>query len=280
MTRPLSLFLLCLAVLSFPGVAEAWEWPTDEPRVLSFFGTVEEELYPGIRLAGDSVVAVADGRVLAIQASAGDTVHIIVDHGAGLSVMYEDIARESLDLSVGNLVLSREQLGRSAAGQFGVRVYDTQLRRVLNPLIILPDLRDPFRPIIDGIRLSGVEWDGGVLEAGTYDLEILAYDRISITQVMQLYGLEIYLNGQELLNMRLDALVSDGSGYRPLSSPDLDLEELIREPGIFRVPALSLGPGEVLIDVVAYDRLGNRATARFGLSIIAPQDDSAPGAGS
>ena len=270
------LAVLALQALWVPGYLVAWEWPVPSVQPVQFFGGFHGELpFPGIRIAATEVSSIHDGRVVMARQLAADRSLLVIAHGTGFHVAYDDLLWSSLRVTEGQTVRAGDPLGRSSDGVVGIRVFDSVHERIINPLHVLPDYVDRFRPVIDGLWLRPPVGDvyevsqneALVLPAARYMLELSAYDRVDFTQRLQVYGIEVFVNGRQVLSARLDGVQTVSGGRVLMDNSDLALEELLTENGLLHAGELELLPGEATIDVVAYDFIGNQARARFVLVI-------------
>lgn len=229
-------FLLYMVLLSLLAFAqeESWQWPVEEPEAVENYAGNRRfpagepgtpPLIHGMRLESPqaAVRAVGAGRTVYLAEGGGGTINgfasplggiVALTHPGGLRSIYGHIDPVSpygdgSSLPLGRLDGSGAQLGRTLF----LSLYDERLRRSLNPRLLLPELSDRFRPVVQELRLYAVDdrrllWSStaaqGLVLEGTVRVAALVYDRQSLTDRIAPYRVTMFANGAQIGDFRWD----------------------------------------------------------------------------
>ena len=179
MMRILLLATVSLVHAWFSSV-HAWEWPVETPRIIEGFMSVDRGMHQrGIvvkDINDNRIYPLRDGRVLiSISPITYPTeIHrphalggfMIIEHEQGIRTLYAGVnpqpahgihARQGTPIAT---TLHTESAARENRGEFMVTIFDPIATAYLNPLFILPRLRDVAPPRLLDYTISTYTYGG------------------------------------------------------------------------------------------------------------------------
>ena len=234
MRRSLLFFCLFSAAVSLA----AYDFPARGGRIAAAFGSEEKgEFCTGIEIEAHNVFASESGEVLY---RSGD--YVAIAHENSILTIYSDLAvSESLSKDIH--IEKGELLGSAKGGRFRFAVYDLEMERYINPLLMTEDIKESELPKVSEIYYDA---DQGILSV-----------QLDARELLGLYKVQISAGGQVLSTLGFrtirregDLLLLDSEGFR--------CGTLYGRQGAFSFPGIHLDPGYNNIDVIVTDFYGKK----------------------
>ena len=266
-----------------PPLAFAFQWPSSpESLTHSFCVELEYGISKGLCFKEpESVRPFDSGKVVyrycpdPFSALPGDQPSLLVlEHENGFQSVYEGL--DSADVGnvppfVGNGQLISEH---PSAGSYGFYIRDARLKRLVNPLLLLPGLNDVQAPDLLTLRLYSS--DGGIYDikqnasipAGIYGVYVQVQDRINRKNplVLMPYNISLYNLGSLEAERKLDTLVqADGV----LSLQDgVSAEDLYNDESFLYLGEMLLNSGAASFELTVEDFFGNELSVDYGFKVL------------
>jgi len=291
--RTLFPVLFLIAVFSLP----AFQWPVDQVVLKQTFGEADEGAFnTGLTLGGgrQEVKPISDGEVLyyyrdeqgpgAIPSGLGN--FVVLEHERSLFSVYSHLEPDSPVLEgtrsltgvTGDSVIGYVGLSGDAPGrELNLEIVDLEFNQMVNPLKLLPPLKDTTRPVVEGVffRQRG-EWEplaeGMSLAAGEKELFISAYDQsesVPYLRPMAPFRISVFANGEEIFYQTFEAVESRDRELYLVSRQDLrSFRELYADDRHIRIGILKLNPGETILEIIVTDYRGNRSLRNLKFRVL------------
>lgn len=279
---------VCMSVFVFLtlGVSHlgAWEWPIADAGLIAYFGgNSGRHFIRGIDAVplgdSDTVRAAADGELVFAQderrftdLSQGLGSFVILEHEGELRSLYGHLEAGSLnpqreDYSRGDAIGAVGASGAALGPRVRFEIFDRELSRQVNPLLILPPRPDERNPTIAEFTVAPTGGNAAEVRAEVYDTVIVGQSvrRIGVQSV------RLFVNEEAVVEVRWDSIqVTDGverlSGQGNRSPDRLYLDSRVLDLG-----SVILAPGENVLRLEASDLSGNVSNVRREI-IVAPED--------
>lgn len=266
----------------------ALEWPVAVVKPLSFFGQRSAGVIErGIVLYNeDTVRAAGHGSVLitleqnsnmdGFPGTLGNAV--ILAHDDGLLTVYGNL--DSAD-RLGDAVQidSASILGNNGASGWGkpktctFQVIDQVKKTVLNPMLLLPGLKDTHGPIIKDVVVvssnNQISSLGSVklVKQGKYRLYADVSDIVDGNNAdLSPFRISVLVNGKEYSTIPFE-LMKEKDGRLYISSPEYTWNALYSDPTRTFLAEIPLTRGRADISVIARDTADNERSVLFGVQI-------------
>ena len=156
-----------------------------------------------------------------------------------------------------------------------LEVIDRELRRLVNPLMLLPPLEDTSLPVIRGIHLQRDDTltevaGSATIRPGRYQLVLDVYDPseyVSYFCQMSPFRIGVYSNGQEIMRLAYQGIEESNRGPRLVGSSDRSYSELYLGDWLIRVGELDLKAGETSLEIAVADLAGNEVGETLRLTV-------------
>lgn len=271
----------------------SFEWPIEEPQVVSTFGSPEGRSYKkGIELssAESEVAPIERGEVIFRGSEYAQGSHdiplplgnmVVLQHERGIRSVYGHLAA-AVDQAAPFYDAS-ESFGR--IGSSGIidreliflQIIDSEVNRFINPMLSLPSLADSAEPRLEAVTLQAgsttyqLDRDQEVTQ-GEYRMLIETFDvssALDSLQRMAPYSIKVYLNGEEQISLGFESLsVKDWTAV-PTSQREVSAPELYSGQWLYNLGRLMLQPGVALIEVFVSDFAGNEISRTYRLQVLA-----------
>ncbi len=275
--------LLILFLFMISPVISAFQWPSD-PEFLTYSFCVELEygISKGLRFEGaESVRPFDSGKVVyryspdPFSPLPGNQPSLLVlEHENGFQSVYKGL--ESAD--VGNVppfVSSGQMITEHPfTGTYGFYIRDARLKRLVNPLLLLPGLNDVQAPDLLTLRLYSPDGDvydikqNVSIPAGIYGVYVQVRDRINRKNPLELmpYTISLYNLGTLEAERKLDTLVQAGD---VLSLQDgVPAEDLYNDESFLYLGEMLLNSGTTSFELTMEDFFGNELSVDYGFQVL------------
>jgi hypothetical protein len=286
--------LLLLGLLS-AGPLAAFDWPVKKAVISATFGENRgDHFHVGIDLAGgeQEVLPIAPGEVvfsfeegedpLAMPVGLGN--FLVLQHQDGVRSIYGHLQKGSMDRSARKLDGSKPlgrvgETGYSVGKHLHLAIIDSEMRSLINPLLVLPPLKDRQAPVIREILLRpGGELlplkNGALVKPGIVELLASLYDlREDVPFVWRLapYRLSLYQDGREIASLLMDGLherpARNGVPELVLLQGNRSFREVYDAEWLYRLGEVRLLPGQTTLSLVAEDYAGNESSRELVLQV-------------
>lgn len=266
----------------------ALEWPVSEVNPVSFFGQRSDGIIErGIKFEkADSVRSAGYGKVLltleqnsnmsGFPGTLGNAV--IIAHDDGLITIYGNLANldqlsERVQIESQEILASPGNSGWGKPQNVFFQVVDSLKKTVLNPLLLLPSLKDTHGPSIREVIVLSSNNQISVLGSvkfvrqGKYRIYADITDTIDKSaSMLSPFRISVLVNGKEYLTIPFE-LMQENQGRLFLSSAEYYWETLYADPARMYLGDLSLTRGRSDISIIARDMAGNERSVLFGIQV-------------
>ncbi len=281
-------FLAPLALCLFAGAAFAFEWPVAEPKPVSLFGQrAAGVIERGMTVESADTVRAAGYGTLLVTLSANSNMGgfpgtlgnaVLIAHDEGLVSVYgnldsvyglaDRVRIESLS------ILSRiGESGWCGGKKLLFQIIDTEKKTLLNPLLLLPSLKDTKGTMIRNVTVvsaNGQVYPLGAIKAvkqGTYRLYADVTDTMDGSTVeLGPFRISVLVNGSEYAAIPFE-LLRESKGKLFLSSQVYTWDNLYTDPERTFLGELKLSRGKTDISIIARDIAGNERSVMFGMQV-------------
>lgn len=280
--------LALIAAFSFSAPVQALEWPVSPEIPLVFFGERDGNaisrglVFPEtdtIRSAGSGTVLItlSENRNLSgFPGTLGNA--LVLVHDEDIATVYGNLA--SLDRIEGKESLEAQAVfGPAGEGAWGnpgetrFAVLDFAKKTILNPLLLLPALKDTKAPRINdvlAVSTGSQTYTLGTskyLKQGEYRLYADISDQFDGSRAdLAPFRITVLVNGKEQIAMPFEILKEDG-GKLFLSKPEFTVENLYADPKRIYVGTVVFVRGQTELSIIARDIADNQKGAQFSLII-------------
>jgi hypothetical protein len=212
----------------------------------------------------------------------GTGAFVVLRHDQDILSLYTHLAEGSLgpvrsEYAPADTLGLTGDSGRAESPGLSFAVYDPEARAWVNPLTLLPPLRDVQPPLIRRIVLS----DGtqartlaasSTASAGRAQILVEAYDLredVRFRWPLAPYSVRLAVDGTEVARIAFDSLSLRGA-LLALTPSGITRRDLYPGDGLISLGAVELHPGESRILVAVRDFAGNETTREVALSVSAP----------
>lgn len=275
------ILFLVLAVISLC----AFEWPLNSGSIRYGFGSFRDGFLKGTEFgtANSMVRAVAEGELVFVATGrslpGGYPIHggsmLSLAHPAEMVSVYTGMVPDSISRYLVK-VKAGDVLGRTpdAGGRLGARLftYDGKERRFVNPLMVLPGVRDDMVPVI---RSTSLKNDGGVvridqtriIKQGIYDVILEVYDNSPTGEQSAPFEIAVTLDGSVRARVVYDASwAKDGMPFI-FGSAGLEEDAYLLGENRVRFGPYVFPRGRVVLSISVLDFTGNKREQTYSLSV-------------
>jgi hypothetical protein len=284
MREAVLLLLLGLAA----GRPAAFDWPVKKVAMSATFGENRgNHFHAGIDLAGggQDVMPIASGEVVFSFEEGEDPCSVpvglgsflVVQHQGGVRSLYAHLEKGSMDRKAATLDGSKPlgrvgETGYSVGKHLHLTIIDSEMRSLINPLLVLPPLGDRQSPVVHEVFLrSGSELaalkNGAQVKPGSVEVLADVYDlREDVKFAWRLapYRISLYQDGREIANLLMDGLheraAKTGGSELVLLQSNLGFRQVYDAEWLYRLGELRLIAGQTTLSVIAEDYAGNEST--------------------
>jgi hypothetical protein len=278
-----------LACALFAGsAATAFEWPVATVKPSSFFGQrAAGAIGRGITLDNaDTIRASGHGSLLVtiernrnmsgFPGTLGNAA--ILTHDDGLLTVYGNLdALDRVDgrtqIDSGTILGNAGTSGWGKAGSCFFQVIDTERKTVLNPMLVLPGLKDKRGPVIKDVIVAAgnntVSALGSVkmLKQGKYRLYANVTDMVDdVAAEVAPFSINILVNGKEYGSIPFEVLQEE-KGRLYLGSPAYTWPVMYGDETRMFLAEIPLNRGRADISIIAKDAAGNERSVLFGVQV-------------
>ncbi len=275
------LLFLALAVVS----AFAFEWPLNAASIRYGFGSNRDGFLKGTEFgSSDSMVrSVADGELTFVATGyslpGGYPIHggsmLSLAHPSEMVTVYTGMVPESISrylkkIRAGDVLGRTPEAGARVATRFFT--YDGKERRFVNPLMVLPGVRDVSLPLIRSISLEndGVEArvdQTRIVKQGIYNVVLESYDNSPVGEQSAPFEISVTIDGSVRARVVYDAAwAKDGAAF-VFGSAGLEENAYLLDVNRVRFGPYVFPRGRVILSVVVSDFAGNKREQTYSLSV-------------
>lgn len=274
-------------VLLFPVIiaAFAFEWPLGSGTVTYGFGSFRDGFLKGTEFsdANSMVRSVADGELTFVATGnslpggypiQGGSILSLVHHTEMVTV-YTGMVPDSISRYL-KKVRAGDVLGRTpAAGtRVGTRlyVYDGKERRFVNPLMVLPGVKDDILPVIRSVNLAndGVETrldQSRSIRQGIYEVILEVYDNSPSGAPSAPFDISLTIDGSVRTRVVYDAAWADDGQAFVFGAAKLEENTYLFDGNRVRFGPYVFPRGRVVLTVSVFDFAGNKREQTYSISV-------------
>jgi len=288
-----ALLLACAALAALASGASALDWPLADPKPAATFGTAAKGRFvSGILLAseGGLVRAAGDGElVYAFDGSSPTAVSAlpstlgsfaVVEHERGMAGLYAGLAPGSVSsyltkTKAGSILGTAGASGWAEGQGLLFAVYDRGAERWVNPLLLLPALKDKTQPLIRSAALArgGKSYALGETRSvpqGEYAIAVDVADPLDAPWSAGSpapYYLRLLVDGAKIAELEYD--VMEGRSGRLVLFPQAPKSraDYLLPDGRALVAERFFRRGRSVIEVLVRDYAGNERGASWSIAV-------------
>ncbi|MDC7228545.1 MAG: peptidoglycan DD-metalloendopeptidase family protein [Spirochaetales bacterium] len=286
-----TLLFVLSAVLLFAQQLYAFNWPVDDPLVVSTFGGDKWGSYAsGLEVYAENaeIRPCDDGEVIFYENSdrpgtlPGRIGHfVVVEHERKLRTLYagiepaEDIS-EMTGVTASDILGELGGISKSARLHLHFAVIDSEFGQYVNPLLLLNSIVDNASPEIRSIRLlneagfTSVD-KNAVIKAGKTEIQAEIFDpgmSDDYFTLMAPYKIQLFHNGEEIFYLNFESLRYDAGSALIQSREDMKYDDFYRGDGYVSLGEISLVPGDSRFEILVSDYSENETGRTFQLTVI------------
>lgn len=222
---------ILLIFLFINNLAFSFEWPLKNKIVTATFGEKrwdhfhkgidigggEQEVFPADE--GEIIFYYEEGSFSSLPSGLGN--FVVLEHQRGLRTLYahlkgDSIKKEKIKLTKDDVFGVTGNSGGSLGTHLHFEVIDSELNEIVNPLLLLPPLKDKMRSTIVSVGLMDEEEryvakNGRlIVSSGMKSVYVETYDRSPwVDYFCPIAPFEIicFFNGQKILNHKYEKLI-------------------------------------------------------------------------
>jgi hypothetical protein len=180
--------------------------------------------------------------------------------------------------------------GASYGKHLHLEVADKELRQLVNPMRLLPELRDTVTPTINEVLLVQGDFEGmqasaipltksyspqsgDSVSAGVWTVLLEVYDvseYVSYFCPMSPYRIQVYLNGQMTKSLVYDGLGEKGGKLEFIQASNVSFPTYYLDDWLVNFGSITIPEGTVIIEFVASDYAGNETSRLVSLVSTRP----------
>jgi hypothetical protein len=279
--------IICILLALSWAFLLALQWPSETRLFNSFFAQKRDNVFnSGIIFEQSGVVRAADyGKLLVTLETPANMIGfpstlgnaIITMHDDGLMTVYGNLedtyaVRNHNTLEAGAIIgISGNSGWQQRPGGAEFQVIDTEKKRHINPLMLLPEIDDKIPPVIRNITAvnqSGTVYSLGQIKSlprGTYRIYGTVTDRVTAAgpvdltpfrTVVMVNGTEVYASAYEILHQEQGRLFLENTRHTGFDTMYTDTDQVFLAP-------VTLSHGRTFISVTARDISGNERTVSY-----------------
>ena len=230
--------ILVLCIILAASSVYSYDFPAPGGRITSSFGSkLKGQFNTGIDVETENVFASEEGEVLYLG---NDSVAIA--HRDSILTVYSNIA-VSKALSKDVQVRKGQLLGSTKGGVLHFSVYDLEMERYINPVLMTEDIKKSELPEVKGLSYDESQ---GLLSV-----------RIADKGLLGLYKVQIHAGGEVVSSLDFRTIKLEGDILR-LGGRGFSYDVLYGREGVLSFPDIHLNQGINNIDVIITDFYGKK----------------------
>ena len=230
-----SLFLFCFLMLA--SSLPAYDFPAPGGKITASFGSGERgQFCTGVDIQAENVFASEAGEVLYYGPD-----FIAVAHDDSFLTLYSQVA-VSEDISKDIHIKKGQLLGKTKGGVLRFAIYDLEMERYINPLLMTDNIKKSELPKVKGLSYDSV----GMLTV-----------YMSSRGLLGLYKVQISVGGQVVSTLGFRTIQQKGD-ILVLDKEAFEYGTLYGREGAFTFPGIHLNPGDNSVDVIVTDFYGKK----------------------
>lgn len=234
MKKLVSLFCFLLAAAAL----YAYDSPAPGGKITASFGEAAKgQFNTGIEIRTDDVFASESGEVLYYGSD-----FVALAHLDSILTIYSGI-KISDSVSRGINIKKGQLLGKTKEGFLNFAVYDLEMERYINPLLMTDTIKKSELPAVKGLSYASA---GGMLSVYTSSKGLLG-----------LYKMEVAVDGQVVSTLEFKT-IERKAGSLILGRGAFEYGVLYGREGAFTFPGIHMNPGNNSVDIIVTDFYGKK----------------------
>lgn len=284
-------FLVCLIFAAGTGLS-AFEWPVESRILTATFGDYRwGGFHPGIDIAGGEqdvhpsdtgeLIYYEEEHAWSGMLPSGLGSFAVIEHERGLRTLYGHLKPGSLAApdTVGGPkdVLARVGSSGMAVGpRLHFQVIDGEFNQFVNPLLILPPLKDTTKPVLEAVyalrdRSLYELKDRSTLPSGAYQLLLELYDPseyVRYSLPLNPYRIQVFLNGEQVAHVSFKALQPEDGNMLLIQSDKAAADDFYYDDRTIKLGPLQFSTGDLILEVLAEDISRNSITREIRIRVV------------
>jgi len=229
-------FLFCFVMIA--SSLSAYDFPAPGGIITASFGSGSRgEFSTGIDIQAENVFASEAGDVLYYSPD-----FIALAHDDSFLTLYSNVIASD-DISKDIHIKKGQLLGKAKGGVFHFAVYDLEMERYINPLLMTDNIKKSELPKVKGLSYDSA---GGMLSVYMSDRGFLG-----------LYKVQISVDGQVVSTLGFRTIHKQGD-ILVLDKEAFEYGTLYGREGAFTFSGIHLKPGDNSVDIVVTDFYGKK----------------------
>lgn len=275
---------ICVVLfICFSLPVAAFQWPSDPDRIVrSFCEAGDQRIHKGLQFGQPEFIRPFDSGDVVFRyihdpfspLPGGDSSLLVLQHENGFQSVYEGLSDETVKAVPARVSQDVMIDANPDLEDYRFCIRDARLKRLVNPLLILPGLNDRLPPELLSLYILAedgtiVQIDQGVvITAGGYDVYIHVEDRVDRKNPLVLlpYIVSLYNLGSLQAERKLDTLIQTGN---QLSLQDgILLKDVYDSEGNLFLGSMVLNSGSASLEVSMEDFYGNEGSRHFSFTVV------------
>jgi len=231
-------FILLFCFLTAASALTAYDFPAPGGSIKASFGSISKgQFNTGIDIQTENVFASEAGELLYYGPD-----FIAVAHDDSILTLYSQVA-VSDDIPKNVHIRKGQLLGKTKGGVLHFAIYDLEMKRYINPLLMTDNIKKSELPKVKGLSY---ELAGGLLSV-----------YMSNKGLLGLYNVQISVDGQVVKTLGFRTLRQKGDAL-VLDREEFEFGTLYGREGAFTFPGIHLNSGDNSVDVIVTDFYGKK----------------------
>ena len=229
------LFLLYSVIIA--SSLSAYDFPAPGGKITASFGSGEKgQFNTGVDIQTENVFASEEGEVLYYGPD-----FIALAHDDSLLTLYSQVAASD-EISKDIHIKKGQLLGKTKGGVLNFAIYDLEMERYINPLLMTDNIKKSELPKVKGL---------------SYDPEGMLTVYMSSKGLLGLYKVQISVGGQVVGTLGFRTVQKKGDNL-VLDKEAFEYGTLYGREGAFTFPGIHLNPCDNSVDVIVTDFYGKK----------------------
>ena len=240
-------FILFFCFIICSSILPAYDSPAPGGKITASFGSGSKgQFSTGIDIQTENVFASEAGELLYYGPD-----FIAVAHEDSILTLYSQVAASD-DIPKDVHIKKGQLLGKTKGGVLHFAVYDLEMKRYINPLLMTDNIKKSELPKVKGLSYESA---GGMLSV-----------YMSSKGLSGLYNVQISVDGQVVNTLGFRTVRRKGDAL-VLDREEFEYGTLYGREGAFTFPGIHLNPGDNSVDVIVTDFYGKKVVFHGRITI-------------
>jgi len=224
-----------------------FDFPAPNGKILTTFAQDNHgQFNTGYKIQGTAVYASEKGEIVYCSSKM-----IAIQHSDKIMTIYTGVDAHECS-EHGNFVRKGQLLGTAVSDSFHFDILDTEMKRYINPSLMINSVKKSELPSVLGIEYDRMH---KILEV-----------KLNNEDADRLYSIQVLLDGSLICDLRFDT-ISIENGELKLDNTGFVYAELYRKNGVLSFARMPFKSGDNPVEVIVRDFYGKTISFRSSISI-------------